>query len=395
MKPIALRPIYQEEREAAANLVASTFADGDAARYNAIYHNYATLRPQRYGASTAQEWAAFADGQMVAFMNVDPYFLHYGRAVLRVAGIGAVCTHPNHRRKGYAATLMREVLAYATEEGSHLALLDGIPNYYDRFGFMPVWPKYYFGVPAAEAAALPQPLRIRPAEMNDVAEISQLYEQQWNGRVAFLRSEERWRWSIRVFPERTHVVEQADGTLAGYINLRELSERGLVEVVAASREAVQTLLAFGGQRWLEAGYEQMSWLVPPDDFLIPHAQQLLPVTLSVQYHPNGGWMARLLETNALLRTLLPEITAQVRSTQPDFTPEQLILRVESNGVDLGFRQFPESHCRLSLRDFIQVLFGSLTPAMLGVRQRLSPAQIHLLEALFPPRMATLGAWDWF
>ncbi|MCA9913094.1 MAG: GNAT family N-acetyltransferase [Anaerolineae bacterium] len=395
MNPLVLRPIYEEERETAANLVASVFGNGDVAQYNLIYHYFNTLRPQLPGTPLAQEWGAFADRKMVAFMTVDPYALRYGRAVLRVSGIGSVCTHPEHRRRGYAAALMREVLAYATEEGSHLALLDGIPNYYDRFGFMSVWPGYRFTVSAADAAALPQLLQIRPADVKDIIEISQLYEQQWNGRVAFLRNRERWYWNLTAFPQRTFVAEQPDGRLAGYINVRELSMRGRVEVVAASRQAVQTLLSFGGKHWQEAGYERMTWAIPPDDILIPHAQQILPMTLSVQYQPNGGWMARLLDTGSLLRVLLPEITAQIRSTQPDFTPEQLILRVESDGVDLGLKHIPDAHCRLSLRDFIQVLFGSLTPATLGIRQGLSHTQIHLLESLFPPRMATLGAWDWF
>jgi hypothetical protein len=139
----------------------------------------------------------------------------------------------------------------------------------------------------------------------------------------------------------------------------------------------------------------MTWALPPDDFLIPHAQQMLPVTLSVQYSPNGGWMARLLDTANLLKTLLPEITAQVSSVDPTFTPEDLILRVESDGVDIGLRAQPEMRCRLSLRDFIQVLFGSLSPALLGIRQGLPAAQVDLLEALFPPRIAALAPWDWF
>lgn len=395
MTSLTLRPIHETEREAAANLVASVFGDGDAARYNLIYHYYTVLRPQRPGASTSQEWAAFVDGQMVAFMGVEPYALRYGRAVLKVAGIGSVCTHPAHRQQGYAAALMREVLAFAAEEGSHLVLLDGIPNYYDRFGFMPVWPGYRFSVSAEDAAALPLPLPIRPAETDDAAPMAHLYAQQWGGRVAFLRSEEQWRWRLWAYPHNTYVVHEPDGAVVGYMHLRALDDRGRVEAVAGTQQAVQTLLAYGGMRWRDAGYETMSWALPPDDFMIPHAQQMLPVTLSARYAPNGGWMARMLDAGDLLRTLLPEITAQAHSTNPAFSPDSLRLRVESDGVDLGLRGQPATHCRLSLRDFIQVLFGSLTPVMLGLRQGLSPAQVSLLEALFPPRVAALAVWDWF
>jgi len=395
MNDLTLRHIQQDERERAANLIAGVFGDGDASRYNAIYHYYTALRPERPGMTNTQEWGAFLNGALVAYLHVDPYQLRYGRATLRVAGLGAVCTHPEHRQQGYAAALMREVLAYATEEGAHLALLNGIPHYYDRFGFMPVWPIYHFSVSAPEAAALSRPLRVRPVQPEDAEPMARLYEAQWSGRVAFRRTAAHWRWALWANAQTTFIAEAADGRLAGYLHMREVSPRGIAEAVASSREAVQTLLSFGGERWQQAGYQMMTWALPPDDYLIPHARQMLPVTLSARYAPSGGWMARLLDTTHLLETLLPEITAQVNSTAPDAIADALLLRLESDGVDLGLRGQPTTHCRLSLRDFIQVLFGSLSPTMLGIRQGLAPAQMHLLEALFPPRVAALAAWDWF
>jgi hypothetical protein len=44
---------------------------------------------------------------------------------------------------------------------------------------------------------------------------------------------------------------------------------------------------------------------------------------------------------------------------------------------------------------MQVLFGSLRPAVLALRAQLSLPQVQLLETLFPARMAALAVWDWF
>jgi hypothetical protein len=106
-------------------------------------------------------------------------------------------------------------------------------------------------------------------------------------------------------------------------------------------------------------------------------------------------MARIIDSAALIEELMPEIIAQAKSTSLDFKMKNLVLEVQPDGVEIGLTSNRDSFCQLSLRDFIQVLFGSLRPATLAMREPLHEASIHLLETLFPPRVAAIAAWDWF
>jgi hypothetical protein len=154
-------------------------------------------------------------------------------------------------------------------------------------------------------------------------------------------------------------------------------------------------MQYSARQIQHAGLETVIWSVPPDDVIIPYAQQLVATTLSAHYAPSGSWMGRLVDPSALVQTLLPEILSQARASIVRFDARDLMLKVEPDGVHIGMSRDPDSFCHLSLRDFMQILFGALRPAMLAVRQPLTRQSLMLLENLFPARIAALAAWDWF
>jgi predicted acetyltransferase len=326
---------------------------------------------------------------------IQDFPLRYGRAYLHVAGIGAVCTHENYRRRGYATAVIKDSLTYAAEQGAAIALLNATtPRFYERFGFSPVWPHYSLQSFSALAAQIAQPLHLRLAEPHDLPRMAELYEKHWGGRVCFERSPALWRWRMAYGRDESIVAVDNTGMIQGYLwQPRDNSLR--LEVLADSPEAVMSFLAYSGKRSLEAGYDSFIWPVPPDDVIIPYAQQLLPITLSASYFPTEGWMARLIDSAKMIELLLPEIISQAKSQQRDFDESQLLLRVQPDGVDIAIRKEKNSPCRLSLRDFIQILFGSLRPETLAIRQPLSRDSVRMLQSLFPPRVAALAAWDWF
>jgi len=60
-----------------------------------------------------------------------------GRETL-VGGIHAVCTHPNHRRRGYFRLAMEEALAWCDERYATALLIGGDSKLYEPFGFREV-----------------------------------------------------------------------------------------------------------------------------------------------------------------------------------------------------------------------------------------------------------------
>jgi hypothetical protein len=188
-----------------------------------------------------------------------------------------------------------------------------------------------------------------------------------------------------------HVVEDRQRAICGYLAAADLPDER-AEVIADTPEAASTLLAVFGARYLAAGIDRIRWSVPPDDLLVAYARQLLTVTVSARYQPNDGWLARLIDTQALVETLTPEIVAQARTTDPRFDPAALVFDCQPDVVQIGLQQRPNTVSRLGHRDFIQIMFGSLRPAALTT---LHADAVHLLDTLFPPRMAAIAPWDWF
>jgi predicted acetyltransferase len=313
-----------------------------------------------------------------------------------VAGIGKVYTEPEYQGKGYGSAVLRDALAYAIEKGAHLALLNGIRGYYPRFGFYPVFPRYYIDFDAEEAAQFSTPLSLREPKPTEIPMLAALFERHWGGRITFVRPPETWMWRAQGGDDYRQVLVIANGEEVpqGYIVGDDLAAEWN-EIVVNSPDAAFTLMAIGGQLALEAGRKTVHWLMPPDDALVNFAQKLLPVTLSAQYEPDGGWMARLIDAQGLVDVLLPELIAQAQTILPELTAENLLISSKAQGTEIAMRGQPSTRAVISQQDFIQLLFGSLSASTLGLRDELHFDSIRLLQALFPPRIAALGWWDWF
>jgi hypothetical protein len=394
-----VRPAGPEDYVQAGELAAGVFSHGDPRFYEHFLHHWIASRPYEPGFDYRLHRIGVKDGQIIAHLRVRPYTLQYGTAQLHVGGICEACTYPRFRKQGYSGKLLQESIAFLTEQGAHLALLNSSSEYYDRYSFSPVWPYYVLEIDSAAAADLEvdAPLRLRDVHAVDVPAMAALYQRHWEGRVTFARDPRLWLWRV-ASGERPYqqVVEDAHGTVYGYIAGHGLADER-VEALADTPEAALTILKAGGEAHQKAGHKTLRWLIPPDDALVSFARQYLTVTVSARYLPRGGWMARLIDARGFINTLMPEIIAQASSSDPRFEADSLVVEPGGSGVQIGLRKRPDTLCQLNYYDFIQVVFGSLRPAALAVRpsSQIQPEGRRLLELLFPPRMAVLGCWDWF
>jgi GNAT superfamily N-acetyltransferase len=335
------------------------------------------------------------DSQIVSHAITDRSILSYGSARLRVMSVGQVYTLPQHRNRRYAASVMRDTLAFASEQGAHLAILfDSTNGYFEQFGFSPVFPLYRMEFDSRLAAELEQPLTLRPPKPGDIPQMAALYDRLWGGRVTLLRNPHLWVWRLIERGDRQVLVAaDEEGRVHGYMAGRDFLDEQ-IEILAETPLAAVTILSESGRLHQNAEIETVRWLTPPDDAIVYYARQLMDVTLSAQYQLTGGWMGRMIDTKGLVATILPELTAQATATQSDFDSRKLVVDCGPDRVRIGLHGQNDSFCFLNHRDFIQILFGSLNPA-LGVYAGLHPDSVKLLQALFPQRVATIGCWDWY
>lgn len=102
------------------------------------FERFEELLPDLYQPSSDAMQNIFvirSGGRIASAAGLFPLMLAIGPVRLRVAGIGGVCTAPEHRGKGGMSALMQHILREAREAGYSLAWLSGQRRRYARFGF--------------------------------------------------------------------------------------------------------------------------------------------------------------------------------------------------------------------------------------------------------------------
>lgn len=392
MPQFVIRASNPNTFQSAGHLVADVFAGDNPRIYERILHDWVANLPDKPHFSYDLCRVGLLDEQVVSQVLIEKDTLFYGNTQLKVAMIGKVATSPRYRRQGYSSKLIADTLATVREQGAHLALLNDLAQFYHQFGFSSVLPDTVLEIDSQEAKELPRPLKIRTANEDDLRTMARLYQRHWSGRVTFRRSEDWWSWKLGASIDPILVaVSQAD-RVQGYLWRENTGSQ--LEVVCDTLPATMSLLSFLGDRMQKIDEPLIQLLIPPDDTILSFARQIMTVNLRAIYHHDGGWMARIIDSQGLLNALLPEITRYCQTLIPDFQPQDLYLTTEIDAVTLGLHTHPQYNINLSHRDFIQVMFGSLRPMNLALRDHLPMEMVQLLEVLFPPRIAAIAPLNW-
>lgn len=201
---------------------------------------YAAQTQTRMANAWARERCRFVvglndNGLLVTSCKVYTLDAWLDGAEVTVAGIGSVFTPEAHRRRGYAADMLRLVLAQAEAEGTEASFLfsDIGEAYYAQFGYRPV------PVFTGQAAALPGPSPFRQIPAPPAA-----WQERPASGFAFARTPDYWDYLRLIRPLELWAYAPG-GVAAGYIAV-ELDEDEPEEL------------------WIrEAGYDGG---VEPDDF---------------------------------------------------------------------------------------------------------------------------------
>jgi len=398
MPDIHVRHIQPDEFPAVANIVANVFSQGSPRHYERLLHRWLTHLHAKPNSHLEDYRVVVQNQDIVSVVRLEHHHLAYGRVNLRISTLHDVCTHGDARQKGYSQAVMRDSLAYLAERGAHLALLYDNVDYYGKFGFVPILPEYIISVAITSIPPVPDNVILRPATIEDVEILKQLYDVDWQGRLRLTRSQALWQWRIEA-SEPAPMIAFVNDRPVGYTYFNPDTFR--TEAVALNQTALIALMQHASKNYPHPE-GLLEWNVPPDSAIITLAQPLLPITVSATYRPSGGWMARMIDTSGLIQTLLPEVIAQANMMRAvPLVPRDLIIDVQPDIVEIGIRDLkrssPESNImppmQVSHQAFIQLVLGALRPDLLALRQHLLPEHVQFLQRLFPQRMMAIGAMD--
>jgi predicted N-acetyltransferase YhbS len=334
---------------------------------------------------------AFRDGRLVGGYTLHDRRMRLGGVVARTAGVGGVVTAPAHRLTGVGRALMEDAVREARGRGFALLLLNGIPQFYRRFGFVDVWDPDGHVWSSADVAALPPSgLRVRPATVQDAAAVERLFRRHFRRYTGSFARGADVTAGLLGDPGRrlVHVATSPAGAVRGYLVLNPKRLHTSREVAADDRAAVVALARLHAR--LAAAPEdppaELTWFMPRQSLAFAHLSDLVGVRSETRRAPDADWLARPAAPRALAR-LAAAVAARRAGAG---TPPAVAL----DGLPTAGGP-PVAH--LSGAVWLQLAFGHRPPEWAAQQpgQRIPRRHRAMLEATLPDAPAWIAGMDWF
>jgi len=307
MSEIEVRGATRQDYPAIAGVMDRAFGEDELDLWQYIVANDPTIDP-------AGVRVAAVDGQVVACTVVVPRSLMTRAGWRPGAVITLVACDPAFQRRGFGGMTVRSALEYCRSQGLGVAILYGVPEYYPRFGYVPVLPRLTTEMPAEGAlAAAKRSLfgapgtadvpRLEPFGVHDIPAAVALYNETLGTYpMAVSRLETAWAWQYRPGKEGgLRVLKDASGRFAAYARLERDSRDSTAALCheAAVTEACWAVPLFAAlaQAAVEQGFERLRLVLPPDHLVVRSA---LLLGAEQVYRPASAGMAAVVDWTVAL-----------------------------------------------------------------------------------------------
>ena len=282
---------------------------------------------------------AVADGQVVSAVTMGPRMMRFGPVAVPAMTIGPVGTHDHHRKQGYGFAAMNDATKYMEENGFLIAYLQGIPNYYHRYGYYPYMARTSatFGRENAKKEGLAGKMRAMTRE--DLPKVAKLYESVTAGRIcASVRDSELWQWLLR-YGTKTwlfrspKVIIDGGGRLCGYLTIDSKDRLDVREVIvrqdeASHRAALGAIVREARRR--EA--KEISLTIPWDEPLAVFIRQYVGCEFKMSGNPTGDLVLKVVDFPALMQKLEPLFTQRWKAARSSLPEVRFTLAAEIGSV---------------------------------------------------------------
>jgi predicted N-acetyltransferase YhbS len=367
---------------------------------------------------------AFRGEQLLGGYMVHDCVLRMGKARISVGGIGAVVTDPQARKQGVASALLLDAQAFARAHVHALLLLDGIPNFYYRFGYTDMFDATAVEVKrSAILAQAPTPYKVRPITQEDAPALLALYERHYGSYTgSFERSLEIQAYRVQHRRLPVLMAVSPEGKVEGYLQHgtdAEMSQGR--EVAADSWQALLALLRYHAllfaddsapaelQYFLPLESSAVHWMIDrlevPDTSSWQNPSQGWGVRSLTSHHRFTGWMGSLIHFPLLLDSMLPEFQARWQRALAHWNGEialsvegeTRVLRCNGTGIELAEQPGTPAAQRLELtpQAAVQLVFGYRPVQELSDISHLPETARAALALLFPTGHTWLPRSDWF
>jgi len=407
-KKVVLRPLQTEtDNQIASQLFARSFAIDNSywTHHDGLMHQL----EKHSGLSGENLWLIEQDGKIIGETSIYTFPIRIGAAILQMGGIGGVCTDPAYRKKGFNKILVNHCLEWMKKINLDISLLSGIKNYYHRFGYAPVVPKYQVQLDSKFCLNLSSThYTVRKFLPQDIPALKALCNQEFasiNGTHA--RSDEYWEWLILDNSE-IYVALNNEKQIEAYIWVKIGEKVEIREAVGQNQAAIFSLLSWLGKMAQERFQAKISGYLHPEQ---PFTRAALPgcsATFTIKYQHNEGWMARIIQLKSTFQKLEVELNRRLKATIYQNSDESIYFKTDLGEfylvIKAGELKFVEAVnapncaiCQISQATLTQMIFGYFSIEDLCNQNLIEASEriLPLLKTLFPKSLGYIGKPDYF
>jgi predicted N-acetyltransferase YhbS len=340
--------------------------------------------------------------ETVASLVLIPQTWVMGGVKLKVAEMGCVATHPDHRGRGLQRMLNKMFDEAAGNGGYDLCALAGIPYFYRQFGY-----EYSLDlghkttIPVSELPDTQPSLKSRGFTEADIPAAAELLDSH-NSRYMVHCPRTMPVWMMQHMtgiyngePYEGYTLHEG-GEMQAYVRIqpRPRDKTLVLKEAAATPGAHEQVLAFLRRYCVENGLETIVSTLGYADSI----SELLAGFGAEQSMPYG-WQVKIVDSLRLLEKIAPLLESRLAATKFSGLSERLNLNFRTYSVDLIFESGKAAGVSLSsdcsdrtigLNPYIfpQLLLGYRSREELEYAYpdvRVAPSRRDLVDALFPKR----------
>lgn len=365
------------------------------------------------------EWAAvriaWHEGRIVGALRVIDVPLRIGQARLHAGGIGWVSTDEHKRGQGICAALMADTHDYMKRKGFELSLLFGIPNLYQRFGYVSAIPErsvrmQLADIPNELVASCPH----RMFHEEDVPAILEIYDRSERDASCSVVRNDEWILAQALSAEPktsywpdwpgTYIFLDEHEEVVGWLTPQKSEgELHIKELGVRDESACEELLVMAKVLAHRAHVDRVRFHVPPSHLFARYLEQFNSIH-ETHFFRNREGMISLLEFDRAMQAMLPEWTHRLQSCSPRARAKvgfrigsiSITLKVSEGQIEIE-RAMGREDLSLLATQFVLLMTGSRRPddVIGSAWQTLDEEKRNLLRLIFPRREPFLWPMDHF
>lgn len=277
---------------------------------------------------------------------------------ISAGSIGAVCTHPNYRGRGYSSKVLKDVENRMKEIGVNLCLISSTRSLYKNWGASEVKNCRRYKI---FAGLLTLKFIVREYREEDILPIKKIYNFQGTRYLRLGRDFETLIDS-GAFPfgdtsYKRYVLEDKDG-LRGYIILKKIPERIVVKEAVGDKSEIFDALALLGD---QLGVDKI-------DYILPHGEVAPTGYLGEEEYLSG--VLKIIDFVGLMEELKPYFKQYLPDEEVDFLKveeadgkyklilgaEKLEIQSHKKLLELIFEKKEDKKNKGKLEKFIDTVF---------------------------------------